>query len=263
MNANTILVPITCVGWGEEHLYADGAGCWKNIDLPSVPAVFDDNIYEGVNTTFDPLYDNKGEGAPRGDTGIYDNRPDAQSIGYSEKGIYDNPTDNLGRKDCEAEYDNCPKMEAEDYLEGLLKQNIYDNNVRAKVSSRIIDENPYDNKDETSVVESDLSSHTYGNVTDNPTTVIENLYESGDPVYDNRSGEGGDRKMSQGIYDNHTGLTKEIKPPRDSCDVETGPVLGESPYDNSPNIPLCIDEDDTYTSMESFKRTENTGILSI
>ena len=225
--------------------------------------MFDDNIYEGLKTSSEPLYDNKEEGAPRGDTGIYDNRPDAQSIGYSERGIYDNSTDNLGRKDIEAEYDNCPKMEAEDYLEGLLKQNIYDNNVRDKVPSRISDENPYDNKDKTSSVETDFSSHSYGNVTDYPAYVTENLYECGDTVYDNQSGEGADRKMSQGIYDNNTGLAEEVKSSLGPSDVENEPAFGESPYDNSPNIPLCIDEDATYTSMESIKITEKTGIHSI
>ena len=191
---------------------------------------------------------------------IYDNGPDAQPIGYSEKGIYDNSTNNLGRKDSEAEYDNCPKMEAEDYLEGLLKQNIYDNNVRAKVPSRIPDENPYDNKDTTSSVNTDFSSHSYANITDYPTNVTENLYESSDPVYDNKSGEGSDRKMSQGIYDNNTGVTKELKSPLDSSGVETRPAIAENPYDNSPDFPILIDEDETYTSMQSIKRTETTGI---
>lgn len=244
-------------------MYADGAGCWKNTALPSVPAVFDDNIYEGLKASSDPIYDNKGEGAPREDTGIYDNRPDAQSIGYSETGIYDNSTNNLGRIDCEAEYDNCPKMEAEDYLEGLLKQNIYDNNVRAKVPSRTPDENPYDNKDLMSSVGTDFSSHCYGNVTDYPTTVKENVYESGDPVYDNKSGEGSDRKKSEGIYDNGTSLTQEMKSPQDSSGVETGPAFTENPYNNS-QFPICVDEDATYTRMESvIKRAERTGIWSI
>ncbi|KAI6660076.1 SHC-transforming protein 1-like [Oopsacas minuta] len=250
-------------GWADEHLYEEGAGCWNNVSLPPVPpAVFDDNIYDGVRNTPDPLYDNKRGGAAREDQDLYDNRPQAKSLDYSDQGIYDNSIDNSGRKDCESEYDNCPKMEAEDYLEGLLKQNIYDNNVRNKIAARKTDEIIYDNKQDTNIsamLDNKFGSHQYGNIENHK----DNIYQSSDPLYDNKSGEeGSDRKIAECVYDNRMSSQIESKPPpqENSNYVETGPAFGESPYDNSPNNPVAIQEDDTYTSMVTLKTPETTEL---
>ena len=252
-----------CVGWADDHLYTDGGGSWNNTTLPPVPAAFDDGIYAGLDFAKDPLYDNMSKAASRGDQDIYDNRPDANEMAASEQGIYDNSVGNLGRReDGETEYDNCPKLESEDYLEGLLKQNIYDNNLRDKLPSRVPDESIYDNNAASDLCEplSEYAPHEYKNITKHGESLVENAYEVGEPVYDNKDGERGDRELPESEYDNNP-IQEKVPPIEDNLAAETSPAFGESPTDNCPDSLVPEKVDDAYTRMESVRRVEEGGMF--
>ena len=253
------------IGWGEERLYADGEGSWNKAPLPPVPAIFDDNIYSGIDLISDPLYDNNRGRASRGDQDIYDNRPGSNPVGYSEQGIYDNSVGSSGRKDeGETEYDNCPKMESEDYLEGLLKQNIYDNNLRDKLPVRVSDQTIYDNMAEgaPSDPQDKFAFNGYNNISKHADSIVENAYEIGETIYDNKDGDRGDREEHEGVYDNNPIQSKQALSPREDCQgEETSPAFGESPYDNCANSLVPEQVDETYTKMESVRRLEGTGMF--
>ena len=169
----------------------------------------------------------------------------------------------MGRKEGgEDDYDNCPKIESEDYLEGLLKQNIYDNNLSEKLPPRVPDERIYDNNATSAPCESQstFESHVYSNVNSNVQSVEENAYEIGETLYDNRGGASGDRELHEGVYDNNPIQSQEIVSQReDTPGTEDTPEFGESPYDNCTNE-ATPQVEDTYTSMESVNMSGGSGM---
>ena len=181
--------------------------------------------------------------------------------------MYDNVGDKQGRSD-EATYDNRPEKLADDYMEGCLKQNIYDNNIRDEIPGRSEDEKLYDNRltQNDPLIQDKFGSHPYDNVSKLDEVAEENVYESGDPVYDNKSGERNDRHLSACIYDNNLSDKIPNDNPYTNCVDENNPGFRESAYDNASELSgravMHGDDDGNYARMESVRRTETGTHLS-